>query len=219
MKIKLISLVATALVLAVGFISCTEAEKPAVTSELTTTESSGVTTTPASTTAVIPTPTTAAVTTSIPQITVQDKVTYTSPDTSLVNFDIEKDDTLAFYSNPTKLSSTDPVKAYFSDPFIMRYDGSYYLYSSGTNNKPVWVHKSDDLINWDIGREALSAEVLPSGTNEGGAYQEICMSAYAPEVVYCNGLFVMVTSPGGMGHYIYTSESPLGPFEQASENF
>ena len=24
------------------------------------------------------------------------------------------------------------------DPFVMRYDGSYYLYSSGTNNKPVW---------------------------------------------------------------------------------
>ena len=219
MKMKLISLAITALVLAVGFVSCKEAENPEVTSKTTTTESGTVTTTPTSTTSVITTPTTAVVTTSIPKITVQDKVTYTSPDSSLVNFDIEKNDDLLYYNNPTKLSSTDPVKAYFSDPFVMRYDGSYYLYSSGTNNKPVWVHKSDDLINWDIGREALSAEELPAGVNEGGAYQEICMSAYAPEVVYCNGLFVMVTSPGGMGHYIYTSESPLGPFKQASENF
>ena len=138
MKIKLLSLVITAFLFAVGFVSCKEAENPEVTSKTTTTESGTVTTTPTSTTVAIPTITTAAVTTSIPQITVQDKVTYTSPDTSLVNFDIEKNDDLLYYSNPTKLSSTDPVKAYFSDPFVMRYDGSYYLYSSGTNNKPVW---------------------------------------------------------------------------------
>ena len=76
MKMKLISLVITALVLAVGFVSCKDAENPEVTSKTTTTESGTVTTTPISTTAVTPTPTTAVVTTSIPKITVQDKVTY-----------------------------------------------------------------------------------------------------------------------------------------------
>ncbi len=49
-------------------------------------------------------------------------------------------------------------------------------------------------------------------------YQGLCttesvtLGAYAPEVVYSNGKFYMYTSPGGNGHYVLSSSSPLGPF-------
>ena len=90
------------------------------------------------------------------------------------------------------------------DPFVMRFNGMYYMYPS-TCEERVRVYTSRDLVNW--------------------TYEGYCTKgrdvdfAYAPEVVYWRGSFYMITSPYGRGHYILKSDSPLGPFELITGNF
>lgn len=91
------------------------------------------------------------------------------------------------------------------DPFILKFNGVYYLYVSTADNQVgVKVWSSTDLVTW--------------------IYQGLCttesvtLGAYAPEVVYSNGKFYMYTSPGGNGHYVLSSSSPLGPFTLISGN-
>lgn len=95
------------------------------------------------------------------------------------------------------------------DPFVMRYDGKYYLYPSSSTPENgvagVKVFSSDDLVNWIY--EGFAVEDMEANY------------AYAPEVVYYNGWFYLCESPSGQGHYIYKSQSPTGPFEQVTENF
>ena len=95
------------------------------------------------------------------------------------------------------------------DPFVMRYDGKYYMYPSSAHPENgvagVKVFSSDDLVNW---------------TYEGFAVEsQEANFAYAPEVVYYNGTFYLCESAGGQGHYIYKSDSPIGPFERITDNF
>ena len=90
------------------------------------------------------------------------------------------------------------------DPFVMRFNGTYYLYPSSCEDR-VKVYTSKDLVNWK--------------------YEGYCTKgrdvyfAYAPEVTYWRGHFYMITSPNGGGHYILKSDSPLGPFEPITKNF
>ena len=90
------------------------------------------------------------------------------------------------------------------DPFVMRWNGMYYMYPSTCEDR-VRVYTSRDLINW--------------------TYEGYCTKgrdvyfAYAPEVVYWRGSFYMLTPPSGHGHYILKSDSPLGPFELITGNF
>ena len=93
----------------------------------------------------------------------------------------------------------------FGDPFVMRYNGTYYLYVStkdGSIGIKCW--SSIDLVNW---------------TYEGLCTKEtITRSAYAPEVYYYNGYFYMYTSPAGNGHYVLRSTSPTEGFEVVTDN-
>ncbi|NQX59735.1 family 43 glycosylhydrolase [Paenibacillus qinlingensis] len=91
------------------------------------------------------------------------------------------------------------------DPYVLRFDGKYYLYCS-TKDRRVGVKawSSDDLVNWRY--EGLVTE------------EAISEGAYAPEVVYWNGAFYMYTSPAGKGHYVLQSDKPTGPFVQKTEN-
>lgn len=90
------------------------------------------------------------------------------------------------------------------DPFVMRYNGMYYMYAS-TCEERVRVYTSCNLVDW--------------------TYEGYCTTgrdvyfAYAPEVIYWRGSFYMITSPQGNGHYILKSDSPLGPFQLITENF
>lgn len=91
------------------------------------------------------------------------------------------------------------------DPYILKYNGIYYLYVSTVDDKSgVKVWTSTDLIDWDYG--GLVTE------------EPSTKAAYAPEVTYWNGAFYMYTSPGGNGHYVYKSSSPLGPFVKQTDN-
>ena len=89
------------------------------------------------------------------------------------------------------------------DPYIMKYRGYYYLYvSAGDRNIYCW--RTKDLMEW--------SDPYICCTDETTAV------AYAPEVIYWNGLFYMCTSPRGGGHYLLTSESPTGPFTHQTGN-
>lgn len=91
------------------------------------------------------------------------------------------------------------------DPFVLKYNGTYYLYVS-TKDDQVGIKcwSSMDLVNWTY--QGLCAT------------QSLTQGAYAPEVVYWNGTFYMYISPGGGGHYILTSTSPTGPFTAVTGN-
>ncbi len=90
------------------------------------------------------------------------------------------------------------------DPFVMRFNGTYYLYPSSCEDR-VKVYTSKDLVHWK--------------------YEGYCTQgrdvyfAYAPEVTYWRGSFYMISSPNGGGHYILKSDSPLGPFVPVTKNF
>jgi xylan 1,4-beta-xylosidase len=91
------------------------------------------------------------------------------------------------------------------DPFVMRYNGAYYLYCSTKDFRiGIKAWSSSDLIHWKY-EGIVTEEPLTEG-------------AYAPEVVYWNGYFYMYTSPAGKGHYVLRSESPTGPFTIQTEN-
>jgi len=89
------------------------------------------------------------------------------------------------------------------DPYIMKYRGYYYLYVSA-DDRNIYCWRTKDLMEW--------SEAVVCCTDPTTAV------AYAPEVIYWNGLFYMCTSPRGGGHYLLTSESPLGPFEHKTGN-
>ena len=98
------------------------------------------------------------------------------------------------------------------DPFVMRWNGMYYLYVS-TLDSAIGVrgYKSADLINWQ--------PMTGAGLKAGYVSQDsVTLAAYAPEVYYWNGTFYMYTSPAGRGHYILTAQSPEGPFVNQTDN-
>lgn len=91
------------------------------------------------------------------------------------------------------------------DPFVMRYNGKYYLYSSTKDwNTGIKVWVSDDLVNWKYGGYCSTDKAT--------------FSAYAPEVTYYNGKFYMYTSPAGKGHYVLEASNPFGPFKAVTDN-
>ena len=93
----------------------------------------------------------------------------------------------------------------FGDPFVMRFNGIYYLYVSTLDGQVgIRCWSSPDLVNWSY---------------EGYcATDERTRGAYAPEVYYYNGFFYMYTSPAGNGHYVLKSSSPTEGFEVVTDN-
>ena len=99
------------------------------------------------------------------------------------------------------------------DPFVLRWNGRYYLYCSTKNFETgvrAWV--SDDLVHYE--------QITGEGLETGYVTNDPCtLGAYAPEVMYYNGYFYMAQSQAGNGHYILRSEKPEGPFVPITGNF
>ena len=126
------------------------------------------------------------------------------PDTDLEGVPMDE---ITTYTNPLLTCQSESAwPGYgFGDPFVMRYNGVYYLYVS-TKDGSIGVRcwSSTDLINW---------------TSEGFCTNEkLTKGAYAPEVYYYNGYFYMYTSPAGNGHYVLRSTSPTEGFEIVTGN-
>ena len=107
------------------------------------------------------------------------------------------------YQNPIPVYNDRGVKMDAADPFVLRFNGKYYLYTTGAEE--IRVYESEDLVHWTFKGHC---------TQDGEG-----RIAYAPEVLYWRGAFYMITSPSGNGHYIMRSDSPLGPFRRVTENF
>lgn len=88
------------------------------------------------------------------------------------------------------------------DPFVIKYNGMYYLYASTYDKQMgIKVWQSPNMTDW-----TYKGYCVPStdATSKG---------AYAPEVRYYNGKFYLYTAtPNGNYHHTYTATSPLGPF-------
>ncbi|WP_334075479.1 MULTISPECIES: family 43 glycosylhydrolase [Paenibacillus] len=112
---------------------------------------------------------------------------------------------LRTWSNPVALP--DEWEEYgLGDPFIFAFNGYYYLYvSTRDTDAGIKVWSSPNLVDWTY--RGLCTE------------DPVTTAAYAPEVRYWNGKFYMYTSPAGNGHYVLESDSPVGPFRVATDNF
>jgi GH43 family beta-xylosidase len=110
----------------------------------------------------------------------------------------------AQWKNPLTLN--DEWEKYgIGDPYILKYRGVYYLYSSTRDNMTgIKCWSTKDFVTWS---NAYTCSTDP-----------VTKTAYAPEVVYWNGKFYMYTSPGGNGHYVLSSDSPTGPFVTVTGN-
>ncbi|MBQ7848694.1 MAG: family 43 glycosylhydrolase [Clostridia bacterium] len=107
------------------------------------------------------------------------------------------------YQNPIPVQNDRGINMDAADPFVLRFNGRYYLYTTGAEE--IRVYESEDLVHWTFRGHCTR-------NGEGRI-------AYAPEVFYWRGAFYMITSPSGNGHYIMRSDSPLGPFDRVTENF
>lgn len=102
-----------------------------------------------------------------------------------------------YYQNPIAQNGD------FADPFVLRYNGIYYLYCT---NPDLRCWSSADLLHWHPEGPVIAPDTFPG------------LVPFAPEVVYSNGSFYMYTSPSGLGHYVLKSESPTGPFVKITGN-
>ncbi len=114
----------------------------------------------------------------------------------------------AYYNNYIELYDGDGDVYDVGDPYVFRYDGKYYLYSSLNNKKetgkiPCW--SSDNLVDWTW--EAWAYD--PKSTSDTSE----TYIAFAPEVVYYKGYFYLCESRRGQGHYFFKSSSPSSGFE------
>jgi hypothetical protein len=108
------------------------------------------------------------------------------------------------WQNPHILPDEYPLYG-IGDPYILKYNGTYYLYASTRDTETgVKVWSSRNITDWKY--EGLCAT------------DPVLKAAYAPELIYWGGKFYMYTSPGGHGHYIFESNSPTGPFIRKTEN-
>ena len=118
---------------------------------------------------------------------------------------LHMDNYLQSYSNPFSSLEGEWDDYGNGDPYVLRYNGQYYLYVSTKDHRVgIKAWRSNNLIDWSyVGLVADDADST---------------GAYAPEVTYWNGKFYLYTSPAGNGHYVYESDSPEGPFKRVTEN-
>jgi len=98
-----------------------------------------------------------------------------------------------------------------ADPYILQWDGKYYIYSTNAPMQGYKVSVSEDLVKWtDKGLCLKTGDVHGTPTSSEGFW--------APEVYEIDGKFYMVyTVAGHIG--VAVADSPLGPFKKYSDGF
>lgn len=111
----------------------------------------------------------------------------------------------------TALNSADSVQKeiYLADPYVLLYNGTYYIYGTGNKNG-IEVYQSDDLMKW----------TGPCGKRSGLALHKDDVWGdkwfWAPEVYHVNNKFYMFFSTEE--HIVVAvSDNPLGPFVQQKQ--
>lgn len=105
------------------------------------------------------------------------------------------------WQNPMNMTGQKAVGV--GDPYIFKFRGIYYLYSSSRDDEIIyWTSK--DLVNWS------NAAVCCKSAD--------AVNSYAPEVIYWNGKFYLYSSPKGAGHKVFEADYPEGPFKLINGN-
>jgi GH43 family beta-xylosidase len=110
--------------------------------------------------------------------------------------------TLSAYTPPTGPTYTNQLLPNVADPHVLRYNGTYYLYCTGSSNG-IPVYSSTDLVHWT----AHQTLALHNDNSWGAKW------FWAPDVIERNGTFYMIYAVEE--HLaIATASDPLGPFIQ-----
>ncbi|MBE7560799.1 family 43 glycosylhydrolase [bacterium] len=107
-----------------------------------------------------------------------------------------------------------PLQVLLADPYVLRHEGTYYLYATSDVHNGYFVWTSDDLVHW-VHRGYCFRKTETSW----GRYH-----FWAPEVVEKGGVFYLFYSASpsfqiaaaGKAVCVATAESPLGPFVDAA---
>lgn len=135
-----------------------------------------------------------------------------APDSELIKYD----DIPFYYDNKMEMESIGSKEV--PDPFVYRFNGTYYLYPTTTQGR-VKAYKSQDMLFWEpVANGILSRGYVYDATKDASGAIDPTTVPFAPEVIYYNGYFYMIASPSGNGHYIMKSDSPEGPFECVTGN-
>lgn len=97
-----------------------------------------------------------------------------------------------------------------ADPYILKYNGMYYLYGTGGNDG-IKVYQSQDMVKWTTAVGPTNGYALHKDAVWGDKW------FWAPEVYYLNGKFYMFYS-AEEEISVAESTSPLGPFVQSIAN-
>ena len=95
------------------------------------------------------------------------------------------------------------LTGYHPDPSICRKGDDFYLINSSFEWFPgIPIHKSKDLVNWElIGYAMKDPSECPKGR----------INTFAPTIRYHEGLFyIIVTCPGAGGNFYITAKDPAG---------
>jgi xylan 1,4-beta-xylosidase len=106
------------------------------------------------------------------------------------------------YQNPI-------LSGFYPDPSIVRVGEEYFLANSSFSFFPgVPIHKSRDLVNWELIGYALNR---PSQLNL--IDQQASRGIFAPTLRYHKGVFYLITTHvDGLGNFIVTAGNPAGPW-------
>lgn len=114
------------------------------------------------------------------------------------------------YSNPV-------INYSLPDPSIIAADDGYFYLFATEDIKNMPIHRSKDLIHWELTGTAFNDENRPTFEPNGGLW--------APDINYINGKYVLFYSMsvwGGewtCGIGVATAEKPVGPFTDQGKLF
>ena len=103
----------------------------------------------------------------------------------------------------------------FPDPYILPVNGSYYAYATNAFGKNVQVSRSDDLVHWDLPKDAMPT--LASWVRLGRP------DVWAPEVMQVGGRYLLYytardEASGKQCLGVATSEAPEGKFRDENDH-
>jgi GH43 family beta-xylosidase len=118
------------------------------------------------------------------------------------------------YTNPV-IGDPEHVDKEIADPFVLKWNGDYYLYCSGD---PIRAFHSTDLVHWEPVGAVLAS--TPEAWNS--------TDLWAPEVLYQNGKFYMYYTAARKSNDwkitensrrvgVAVSDSPRGPFVDSGQ--
>ena len=130
---------------------------------------------------------------------------------------------LVFFGNANAQTFTNPIiPGGHPDPSICRVGEYFYIVNSTFEYYPALpIHRSTDLVNWDLIGYGIHREAQASGPVNLVDVQQNG-GIHAPSIRFHNGLFYIITTnvyapqdnskPAEMVNFIITAEDPAGPW-------